>query len=856
MGARSAIGFLMLLEIWVGVPTQVTAGDGPIIRPGNQKTIKGDQLLYQGWAKSHQSNFKPAIKILEEALNEFEKLDDKHGEGKTLANLAWVYYSLGQYQTAIDFYQKAIKIQKKIGDRKLWGEGFSLGGLGLVYYSLGDYRRAINLYEQSLEVARSVSDRQIEAYSMTDLGDAYQAIGEYEKAIEFHQKSIKLGTRYYEGYPYIGLGKAYTSLGNFQLAIESYGKALEFRDRFGNIRAFNGLGNVYQKLQQYEISKNYYSQALFLAKTIEDPAGKFYSLSQIGNLFQNINQPELSIAFYKQSVNIAESIRQDNRKLDRDLQNSYTESVAGTYRQLADLLIQQGRLSEAQAVLELLKLQELREFTRDAKLGIDSPGISISEIEKSTLQNILSQFTTLGNFSQEIAKREREDSPDLKALEKQRDALWLAVNAELKKHRVILAHHYATEPTTIALDKLNAEALRIVNAQPGTVLIYPIVLKDKIQFLLALKAGNGGFIFRPFETKVSAATLFKQIQLFRDQLSKANRDGTPTTDLATIQKTSQKLYEWLLKPLEPELNNANIKHLVIAPDSTTRYIPFAALHDGKQYLVDRFTVSTITAASKTDTTEKMPTPTSNKSQILAMGASIFPTLPPLSNVPAELDAITRTDNPQDKRGIYPGREFLNTTFNYEALQSNLKTGNYRILHLATHGAFRAGRPEDSYLVPGQGINLTTERIDLLGQYGIGNIHLVVLSACETAVGDRASDGMEIPGIGYFFLKNDVKSVMASLWNVNDASTALLMQKFYQNIADGKDKQTPMTKAEALQKVQQGFISGKLTAKDAPARSEADVNVQLEPGVIDRRSSTSNFTHPYYWAPFILIGNSL
>jgi len=321
--------------------------------------------------------------------------------------------------------------------------------------------------------------------------------------------------------------------------------------------------------------------------------------------------------------------------------------------------------------------------------------------------------------------------------------------------------------------------------------------------------------------------------------------GTPKADLATVQATSQQLYTWLIKPLEAELNAANIKHLVFAPDSTTRYIPLAALYDGKQYLIQRFTVSTITAASKTDTEAKVPRPTGNQPMLLAMGASTFPNLNPLTNVPAELDAITRTNQRKDIQGIYPGSEFLNTSFDYDTLKANLKTGTYRILHLATHGAFKAGRPEDSYLVPGRGQNLTTELIDQLGNYGLGNIHLVVLSACETAVGDRASDGMEIPGISYFFLKNDVKAVTASLWNVNDASTALIMQQFYLHIGNG------MTKAQALQQVQQNLIDGKFTAKDAPTRSDIIVT-----GAPARSPKPPNFAHPYYWAPFILIGNSL
>ncbi len=376
-------------------------------------------------------------------------------------------------------------------------------------------------------------------------------------------------------------------------------------------------------------------------------------------------------------------------------------------------------------MLELLKLRELKDFTRDA--GIDSPGINLAKVEAAALKQILQRYTTVGEFSQKIDECEQKHCPELKQLQDQRTQLNEAVKAELTQQRAVLAKYFSTESATLVPEKLNAEARRIVNAQPGTVLIYPLVLKDKIQFLLALKAGDGAVTFRPFETRVSAETLFKTIQTFRQQLQSPG-------NLTALQATSQQLYTWLIQPLEPELNNPAIKHLVFAPDSTTRYIPLAALFDGKHYLVERYSISTITAASKTDTKETFAQLPVNASFLLAAGASTFANANPLENVPAELDAIVKLPNRPNPQGIYPGVELLNTQFDFEALKANLK--GHRVLHIATHGKFQPGRIEDSYLLPGRGQNLTTALIDQLGDYGLGDIHLVVLSACETAVGDR------------------------------------------------------------------------------------------------------------------------
>lgn len=124
----------------------------------------------------------------------------------------------------------------------------------------------------------------------------------------------------------------------------------------------------------------------------------------------------------------------------------------------------------------------------------------------------------------------------------------------------------------------------------------------------------------------------------------------------------------------------------------------------------------------------------------------------------------------------------------------------------------------------------------------------------TALGGSQQDGVEINALAYYFMNNAAKAVMASLWLVNDASTSLLMQQFYKNLASSTPEQ-PMTKAEALRQAQLSLLQGKLTAKDAPQRG---LEVVPKPGIETSadNSSSSKLSHPYYWAPFILIGNGL
>jgi CHAT domain-containing protein len=189
---------------------------------------------------------------------------------------------------------------------------------------------------------------------------------------------------------------------------------------------------------------------------------------------------------------------------------------------------------------------------------------------------------------------------------------------------------------------------------------------------------------------------------------------------------------------------------------------------------------------------------------------------PLPNVKTELDAIVRQT--PEKKGIYPGLKFLNQAFSFQSLRDNLV--GHRIVHIATHAQFTTGRPEDSFLVLGTGDRLTIPEIQTLKD--LSQVQLVVLSACETALGGPDNEGTEISGISSYFLTGGAKAVMASLWAVDDKSTSELMQQFYGNLAT---VESPMTKAQALRRAQLSLLYGK-----------------------------GGFSHPYFWAPFVITGN--
>ena len=238
-------------------------------------------------------------------------------------------------------------------------------------------------------------------------------------------------------------------------------------------------------------------------------------------------------------------------------------------------------------------------------------------------------------------------------------------------------------------------------------------------------------------------------------------------------------------------------------------------------------------------------PSPGGTSILALGLTeeIPPDFNALPNVATELDAIV-DEGDGVAQGIYPGRKFLNEGFNFDTLFNHVL--DHRILHIATHGKFVAGTPDDSYLMLGDSTRLSIQQIEDIGS-DLDNVHLVVLSACETAVGGPDADGIEVAGISsYFLAARRASAVLDSLWLINDASTSILMQQFYEQWAQGNQ-----TKAEALQQAQLALRNGDLDPAlvDALSRSivawdEGDSYASATGGT----GTVPDLSHPYTGHP--------
>ncbi|NET24493.1 MAG: CHAT domain-containing protein [Okeania sp. SIO1I7] len=330
-------------------------------------------------------------------------------------------------------------------------------------------------------------------------------------------------------------------------------------------------------------------------------------------------------------------------------------------------------------------------------------------------------------------------------------------------------------------------------------------------------------------------SLIRKVKLFNNEITNPQ---TLFTD--SYLSLAQQLYQWIVEPFEANLQEEKIDTILFCLGAGLRTLPIAALHDGKQFLVEKYSLAIIPAFNLIDSNY---TPI-QKARILAMGASEFPTQSPLPAVPIELSTIVDKnliENISTKnlsRG-WPGKLFLNQDFTLKNLKNQLSSQSFNIIHLATHAEFKPGKPEQSYIQ----LWNTQLHLDEIKEINWNDppAELLVLSACKTAVGDR---DVEL-GFAGLALQAGVQSALASLWYVNDLGTLALMSEFYEQL------KTASTKAETIRQAQIRMIHGDVyLAREKLKFSRGEI---LLPQSLQILGET-DFSHPFYWSGFTLISS--
>lgn len=373
-----------------------------------------------------------------------------------------------------------------------------------------------------------------------------------------------------------------------------------------------------------------------------------------------------------------------------------------------------------------------------------------------------------------------------------------------------------------------AATLRQMGAETGTTPAVLWVMPRMTHLHLVLTTANSEITIRDLYD-VTKPEIVEVAQQFQQDL-KIIRDHR-------YLQSAQQLHKWIIEPFEAEfLKPEGIDTLLVCLGDGVRGLPLSALHDGDQFLVEKYSLTRIPAFNLIQTDYAAIEP----GQVLAMGASEFEAHSPLPAVPVELSRILwELRAATSPNGEWQGRSFLNQDFVLPTLTSLLSTQSFDIVHLATHAEFRPGDPEDSY-IQFWDTRLTLDQMREVG-WNTPSVELLVLSACNTALGDSKAE----LGFAGLALKSGVKSAIASLWYVSDAGTLALMSELY--------RQLPLatTKAEALRQTQLRMLKGDVHFEGG--------SLVVSRGTIELPDTLSgneslNLSHPFYWSSFSMISS--
>ena len=817
-----------------------------IAREVKNRAGEGSVLNNLGNACDGLSRYEKAIEYYEQALAIAREVKNRASEGNTLNGLGNAYNGLSRYEKAIEYYEQALAIAREVKDRR--GEGNALNNLGLAYSRLNRCEKAIEYYERALAIARRLKDRAHEGNRMNNLGMVFDSVGRYEKAIEYYDQALAVARevkdRAGEGSALDNLGNANRSLHRYEEAIEYYGQALaiarEVKNRTGEGRALNNLGNANKSLSRNEKAIEYYEQALAIKRAVKDRAGEGLTLSNLMLLRQKENNNRLAIFYGKQAVNAYQEIRGNIKMLDRESQQSFLKDKEGTYRTLADLLISEARLPEAEQVLALLKEEEYSNIVR--REGPLSSGVGFNKTETEGVR-ISDQLALLARDRGAI--QARLDNKTASDNDRRRlDEIDSQIAPTNREFRRVMAEITKSPPADTrgleAAQQSQALMPDLRSLGQGTVALYTVVTKEKGWIMMVTPDSRKAY-------SIETNGLEQTIAQLREALKDDRFDPVPL---------AQRLYKMIMEApqkegptLAQDLRAYGTKTLMWSLDGVLRYVPITVLHDGKDYLVKSYTNVVFTTAS----ISRLNKPVSRPWRGLGLGVSKkYANFPALPGVEHELQSIFSVETGNKGAGVLAGQIKLNEAFTKQSMINGLREG-FSVVHIASHFSFDTANEEKSFLLLGDGNGLTLEELQDY-QNIFEKVELLTLSACDTAVG--GANGKEVEGFAYLAQTLGANAVVASLWPVADVGAEALMREFYYL----RTKDPALSKAEAFQRAQLALLRGEEKSLDAKEKGAGNRGPQAVGGESSKglmpykKNPSAPFAHPHYWAPFILIGN--
>ncbi|MBN1415670.1 MAG: CHAT domain-containing protein [Bacteroidales bacterium] len=865
-----------------------------------QKAVRGairikdrnrEGLFYRNIGSVYQmmGEYSKAIAYFNKALPMARALNDRYTECFTLLSIGFTNWSYGNYNEALASFNSSLELACLTGNT--WAEGRCYSGIGLVHWKQGDYSKALDYSEKSLDIATKIGDNEGISYSLGNIAIIYDQIGNVNRALEYYNKGLEvskhIGNKSEIGRNLVNIGCTYYELNDYDNAQLYFQQAAEIFKKTGERKelanALGDLGFIMIEKKEYKKASAYLEQALTIGQDIGTKDIVTNQFINLGYLEYELGNLKSSYDYFNEGLRYAISLNDPK---------DFRESQTG----LAMVLWKQGKTEKAldhaiaaiDKVDEVQKLLTISEFKSDyfdkhiniyenildllASMNKDAPGngydiMAFHYAEKSKarafLQNLLeSKADIRSGVSPELKSKEQEilrkiadrqkqllhdDSDKRKRKElaselKKYENDFKKLEHEIKSNNPKYFNLYSPEPYSV--EKVRADILH----DNEVILEYAVGRKHSYLWMLSK---DEFFLYElPGEDSIAKAV--------KEYLFTINQQVGLTNPFSAHTAKSIEVFNLLLRPCIKNLDKNS--HLILVADDILHLLPFESLvieksggNGSLRYLIEEFTVSyspsSTSLAFLPGTTQKKP---ADQKYLLAFADPVFQPsaaasetrgkagrhmesglLAPADEEPGlfsqyrtgepQLHALpfarTEVQNisglfPKGKSVIYIGAEANESTLKNESLD------RYDYIHFATHGLIEESVPFRSGIVLSAGEG--SEEDGILQVNEILNLELnaemVVLSACETALGKLYhGEGME--GISRAFIYAGASSVVVSLWNINDRSAAQLMTRFYDSLITGSDK------SMALQKAKRSMIK-----------------------------AGNEYSHPYYWAPYILMGN--
>jgi CHAT domain-containing protein len=823
----------------------------------SQGQILAQTLDIQGRLQLSLGRTEQALETWEKAAALYAQIGNREGLTWNQINQAQALQSSGFYTRACRTSLNTLNIDSSdcgISEQQLetlksqpdsLSTAVALRNLGDALQLVGDLQQSQNVLELSLDIARRLQSPENISAALFSLGNtvrAQQTIGTEEQtrapqsAIPFYQQAAEEATsptlkiqaqlnqlsllieneQFSQAqalwpeiqsqldnlppsraavYARINLAQSLMELSppQLQAAAPIVAKAVDQAKSLGDQRAtayaLGNLGQIYEQTGQFQEGQELTEQALVLAQTIDAPDIAYRWQWQLGRLLKDQGKEQDAIAAYNSAISTLRSLRGDLVNINPNVQFSFRESVEPVYRQLVELLLQpqagEENLDQARDIIESLQLAELVNFFREdcltgTPVKIDEIDSNAAVIYPIVLPDRLEVVLSLPNaplrhYATNLPQAEVEKVfTDLRAAI---DPLGIATRAQQIRD---------LEPQQ---EKSNVKNLYSQTPVPETDSnLEPKTEDTEID-------PNRGIGVQPIDCTSIRAIGIKPRECA--QLSQP-QDYLPL---------AQTVYDWLIRPGEQAIANSGVKTLVFVLDGPLLNVPMAVLNNGQQFLIENYAIAYTPGLQLLDTKPL----TRGKLSALKAGISearqLFPALP---FVKEELLQIQKEIS---------GQILLNEQFTTSAIQNQIDSVPFRVVHLATHGQFSSNEKDTFILTWDDRLNVNQLNTVLRTREETGRvpIELLVLSACQTATGDERA-ALGLAGVA---VRAGARSTLATLWFVSDEATAEVMTRFYQKLTD-----TSISKAEALRLAQVELLR-------------------------DNR-----YQKPLFWAPYVLVGNWL